>query len=85
MKIGCEFFMETEGDASFVSVETGVPGLFVDLRPNEAVEYICKRETLLQEKISRIERYINEVNLHIQALTQRFPGNTVDIQEPINN
>jgi prefoldin subunit 5 len=77
--------MEAEGLIDLVSVETGVPGLYVDLYPTEAIEYIKKKEILLQDRLNICNNNITQIQQHIEAITRSIPvfGNEVDINEPM--
>jgi prefoldin subunit 5 len=81
VKVACEFFIEAEGDASLVSVETGIPGLYIDLTADEGLEYIQKRSALLSSNLSRCCKIIDEIEGHISTITRTLPQE-LDIQEP---
>ncbi|OMJ95550.1 hypothetical protein SteCoe_959 [Stentor coeruleus] len=84
VKVGCEYFMQAEGDPSYISVETGISGLYIDLTPNESLVYIQKREQLLMEKLDRCTKTLNDIQAHIQTITSAMPlFGEHDIQEPI--
>ena len=86
VKIGAEFYMEAEGDVNYISVETGVPGLYIDLAPAEAMEYIPKRENILAEKLNRSNHHINEIQLHISSIHKTLPLiGEINIEEPLPN
>lgn len=83
VKIGCEFYMEAEGNVDFVAVETGVPGLFIELNPNEALEYIPKREKFLEERLERCNHCINDIQQHIDTINRSLSrSGEVNIEEP---
>lgn len=85
VKVGCEYFMQAEGDPSYISVETGIPGLYIDLTPTESLVYIQKREQLLMEKLGRCVKTLNDIQAHIQTITSTMPSfSECDIQEPIS-
>ena len=79
VKVGCEFFMDCEGDTSLISIETGVNGLYIDLNPEEALEYIPKREEILQERLNKCNNNIDYVQQHIQVMRS-----TMNIMEEAN-
>jgi prefoldin subunit 5 len=70
VKIGCDFFMKVEGNTEFISVETGVAGLFIDLRVEEALEYIGKRSEELQKRLEACLRQLQEVQMNIETITR---------------
>ena len=80
VKVACEFFMEAEGDASLVAVETGIPGLYIELTPEEGLEYIHKKQDLLQSNLSRCVKILEEIEGHISTITRSMPSE-LDIQE----
>ena len=86
VKVGCEFFMQAEGNADFVAVETGVPGLYIELTPIEGLEYIEKRQISLQEKLIKCIRYLEEVQMHIETISKTLINiREIDIQEPLES
>ena len=72
--------MEAEGDASIVAVETGIPGLYIELTPEEGLEYIHKKQDLLQSNLSRCVKILEEIEGHISTITRSMPSE-LDIQE----
>ena len=86
VKVGCEFFMECEGDLDFISIETGVPGLYIDLNIEEGLEFIPKREGLLQERLNRTSFYINDVQQHIHTIQSSIGTiGEMNIEESVDN
>jgi len=86
VKVACEFFMHAEGPADKISIETGVPGLYIELSPTEGIEYIRKKQGLLQGQLLRCKSQIESIEGHIATITQSIGPMTdlVDIQEPFN-
>jgi hypothetical protein len=83
VKIGCEFFMQAEGTAEFISVETGVPGLFIDLTPEETLGFIKKRQKSLQLKLERCGKHLQDVQMHIDTINRSISlMGEIDIKEP---
>lgn len=83
VKVACEFFMEAEGQADKISIETGIPGLYLDLTPSEGIEYIQKKQSLLQEQLNRCKSAIDQIEGHISTITQSLGpmSELIDIKE----
>lgn len=83
VKVACEFFMEAEGQVDKISIETGVPGLYIDLTPAEGIDYIQKKQALLQEQLTRCKSAIDQIEGHISTITQSLGpmSELIDIKE----
>ncbi|CAG9315702.1 unnamed protein product [Blepharisma stoltei] len=91
INIGCEFYVKAKADIDLISVETGIPGLYIELKPDEALEYIDKREVIIKEKLERYSDAAIQIQQHIDAFSQalRVLGNNnpqeVEIREDLNS
>uniref|UniRef100_A0A7S4J974 Uncharacterized protein n=1 Tax=Guillardia theta TaxID=55529 RepID=A0A7S4J974_GUITH len=77
VNVGCECYMQAEvPDTSSIMINVGL-GFFVEMKLQEAVEFVDKRVELLQEKADRQGKEISEVHSQIEMVLKA-------IQEVLN-
>ena len=69
--LGCGVYAQAKCDTSRVVVQTGVPGLLLELTPEETQVYIAQRLPLLQERVEQLTSQASEVRAHIHTVLPR--------------
>jgi prefoldin subunit 5 len=74
VNIGMDFYVQAKGNVELITVETGVEGLSIEMTVDEALEYITKEETLLNDKIAQLTDRAANIRAHINTVrsTQFF-------------
>ena len=71
VELGCGVYAQAKCDSSRVVVQTGVPGLLLELSPAEAQLYISQRLPLLQQRAEQLSVQASEVRAHIHTVGSR--------------
>lgn len=81
VNLGCEFYVKAKADIDLISVETGIPGLYIELGVDEALEYIEKHEIIIKEKLERYSNAVDQIQQHIDAFSQALRALSANDQE----